>query len=139
MFRSAGFLRSDKEVPDVLQDVLGERGAIATHHRSHTIDPDTMDAADLILTMEGRHIQELTIKHQAALSKAVPLKEAAERMRRAGSVDELLAGLESRNLSDYLGTKWDVDDPYKRGKRRYKKMVAEVDTLLGQVISPLVR
>ncbi len=139
LFRSAGFLRDGKEVPDTLQAVLGERGTVASQHLSSTIDPDTLDAADLILTMEGRHIQELTIKHQSALGKALPLKEAAERMRRAGSIEDLLAGLDSRNLADYLGTTWDVDDPYKRGKRRYKKMVAEVDELLGQVIAPLLR
>ena len=138
MFRSAGFMRSGKETPETLSDVLADRQISTASHRSHKIDSATMDAADIILTMEGRHIQQLTLEHQPALAKALPLKEAADRLRTANSLEELLAQLESRNLADYLGVKWDVDDPYKRGKRRYKKMVEEVNGLLGQVITPLI-
>lgn len=138
LFRSAGFMRSDKEVPDDLQQVLGESAIEAAAHRSNRIDADTMHAADLILTMEGRHIQELTVEHPPALAHALPLKEAADRLSTGMSLEDLLTQLESRDPREYLSTKWDVDDPYKRGKKRYRKMVTEVDGLVADVVGTLL-
>ncbi len=138
LFRSAGFMRSDKEMPDDLQEVLRENRIDGSPHRSNRIDADTMNAADLILTMEGRHIQELTVEHPPALAHALPLREAADRMHNGQSLEGLLGQLEDRDPREYLSTKWDVDDPYKRGKKRYRKMLGEVDKLLDQVVAPLI-
>ncbi len=138
LFRSAGLLRSGREVPSDLVKVLGGRGIDAGAHRSHHVDADTLHAADLVLTMEGRHIQELAVDHGFALPKMLPLREAAQRLRVPKAPEELRAELAQRDLSDYLSTRWDVDDPYKRGKRRYRKMVDEVDGLVAGVVGNLL-
>ena len=51
MFRSAGFLRSESEVPADLVSVLAERQINAANHRSYTLDDPSIAAADLLLTM----------------------------------------------------------------------------------------
>lgn len=137
LFRSAGLMQSGREMPADLLKVLAKRDLDASAHRSHHIEEETLAAADLVLTMEGRHVQELAVDHGFALPKILPLKEAANRLHAPRSIDDLLADLERRDLSSYLSTRWDVDDPYKRGKRRYRKMVEEVDELLGVVIGNL--
>ncbi len=137
LFRSAGLLRSGREVPSDLAKVLDRRGIDAAAHRSHQVDADTLHAADLVLTMEGRHIQEMAVDHAFALPKMLPLREAAERLRVPKAVAEVHGELADRDLSAYLSTRWDVDDPYKRGKRRYRKMVEEVDALVATVVGNL--
>ncbi len=139
LFRSAGFMESGRSVPEDLQEVLDENQVAATSHASSRLDPETMNAADLILTMEGRHIQQLTVEHPPALPHSLPLREAAERLQGGTGLDELLEQLQSRDPRDYLSTKWDVDDPYKRGKKRYRKMVTEVDKLVDQVVGSLLQ
>lgn len=138
LFRSAGFLESDRTVPDDLSKVLEKEGIVADDHRSSRLDQDTLAAAELILTMEGRHVQNLTIEYGPALEKAIPLREAADRLAsEATTIEEFLISIKDRDPASYLGTQWDVDDPYKRGKRRYKKMVDEVDGLVATVIGSL--
>lgn len=124
-------------MPSELEGLLGERSISTAGHRSNQLDPATVESAELILTMEGRHVQEIAIMQPEALAKSVPLLHAASLIKYSDSVDTLVDRLGDRDVADYLSTEWDVDDPYKRGKRQYRKMVAHVDELISSVIGPI--
>lgn len=138
VFRSAGFLEAGRSVPDKLVKVLGERGLDATAHRSHVVDSATLAAADLVLTMEGRHLQEAAVIEPSSLAKTMPLKEAASLARPGDSVDSLLERLNTdRDPMRYLSQRFDVDDPYGRSTRTYRAAVDEIALLVQQVFDRL--
>ncbi|MEZ5341340.1 MAG: hypothetical protein R2706_07795 [Acidimicrobiales bacterium] len=137
-FASAGFMRSDETCPADLTKVLDKRGVDVTPHRSHTVNQETLDAADLVLTMEAQHVQNIAIKFPDSFAKTLPLVEAAERLRgRRVSVGDFVGEIQSRDPMSYLGREWDVDDPYKRGTRRYRKAVEQIDGLVETVLAAL--
>lgn len=142
LFRSAGFLDSGRECPPPLLQVLEEWGVDATDHRSYRLDPASLHVADLVLTMEGEHVQRATLLHQDAFAKILPLKEAAERLARPRNGPVLLADFlaevnDDRDPSSYLSGRWDVADPYGRKLKDYRAAVDEIGRLVGDVIARL--
>ncbi len=126
-------------MPKELEPLLAERSISTTSHRSNQLDPFTLNAAQLILTMEGRHVQEIAISFPDAFARTLPIMQAVPLIREGDSLEDFVERLQDRNTVDYLSSDWDVEDPYKRGKRKYKKMVATVDDLVERVIGPLHR
>lgn len=144
LFRSAGFLEADRAMPDELIRVLSGRGIEGRHHRSYQIDEASLAAADLVLTMESSHVQQATALMREAFPKVVPLKEAALAVERLGSgalgVGEILDDLNrDRDPRSYLGSRWDVQDPYGRRTQHYRRAVEEIEQLVGSVIGSLSR
>ncbi len=142
VFRSTGFLGGGHEMPDELVTVLGERGIDATHHRSYTIDDPSIEAADLLLTMESAHLQRATAMNSAAFAKIVPLKEAAEVIGTLpadqGTVADLVAAVNvTRDPRSYLDGRWDVADPYGQRMKAYRRAVDEIEGLVRSVIGRL--
>ena len=143
MFRSAGFLQPGMAPPKMLVDVLADRGYDARDHLSYQLDPASLEAADLVLTMEGEHVQKATLLHADSFSKIIPLKEAAQvahqMMARSIAIPDLVQAVGvQRDASTYLGSTWDVDDPYNRKRRDYERAVDEIEGLVRTVITPLV-
>ena len=142
MFRSAGFLTQDEPCPALLLRALREVGVDASAHRSYRLDPASLEAADIVLTMEGQHVPSATRLHRPAFTKVVPLKEAADVMGflpgRLAVSDLLDEVNRSRDPRTYLSKGWDVADPYKRKLRDYRRAVAEIDELVGQVVGRLL-
>ncbi len=144
VYRSAGFLDPDQPVPPDLVRVLGEKGVDATAHRSYRLDESSIDAANLLLTMESSHLQRVTTIRPEALAKTVPLKEAASLVVHLPpgpvTVEDLLAEVNrDRDPRSYLGSQWDVDDPYGRRMKVYRKAVDEIDQLVATVAGRLVK
>lgn len=142
MYRSAGFLDAGNTVPDDLRTVLAERHIDASAHRSYTIDPASIEAADLILTMEASHVQKATMLLPDAFNKIVPLKEAAAIIDRQTTarvtLEDFLVELNrDRDALRYLGTNWDVDDPYGRRIKAYQQAVAEIEGLISITLGRL--
>lgn len=141
VFRSAGFLEAGRSCPPELVEVLAERGIDAAGHRSYVVDEASLAAADLVLTMESSHVQKATMLSAEAFPKIVPLKEAAlamDHLDRRLAVDELLAEIsKGRDPRNYLGSRWDVADPYGRRTKAYRTAVDEIIGLLGGVIGRL--
>ena len=122
---------------------LRELGVDVTPHRSFQLNEASLQASDLVLTMEGEHVQRATILHRESFPKIVPLKEAAEAAAVLGNprltVDDLLAEVnEHRDPTSYLSTGWDVADPYNRKLKDYRRAVAEIDDLVQVVVGRLV-
>ena len=141
-FRSAGFLESGRRSSDTLVQALAEVGVDVRHHLSYGLDRASIAAADLILTMEGAHVRRATEIDPAAYPKTVPLREAAELVdewdETVIAVEELLSVLnERRDPTTYLTGIWDVDDPYGRSLRVYRRTVAEIDELVDAVLGRL--
>ncbi|MEM8924715.1 MAG: hypothetical protein AAGD35_14525 [Actinomycetota bacterium] len=142
LVRSAGFLRSGEGSPDLLLQALNEAGVDGSAHRSFTLNAASLDAADLVLTMEGEHVQKATLLHREAYPKIIPLTEAADRARRHAhrslAPSELvdIVGAE-RDPSSYLTTTWDVSDPYNRKLKDYRRAVVEISQLVDDVFTRL--
>ncbi len=147
LFRSAGFLQIEGGCPAELVDVLRERTIDATLHESYMLDEASVTAADLLLTMEGSHVQKATMLAPAAFPKIVPLKEAAavisewtERGGAAGpiTVEQFVEVLNrDRDPRQYLGTRWDVADPYGGRAKHYRTAVDEIEQLVFSVVGRL--
>jgi protein-tyrosine-phosphatase len=137
--RSAGFMAADKRCPDELQRVLAGRGVSVADHRSYKLDVDTLTAADLILTMESRHVLDATVLDRRSLRKTLPLKEAAREIRKGEDIDSFLERLNAeRDAQKYLSAvDLDVADPYKKRLKVYEKAVEEIDGLVSTLLSCL--
>jgi len=137
--RSAGFLASDKSCPDELQRVLSGRGISVADHRSYKLDQDTVTAADLILTMESRHVLDATVLDRRALRKTMPLKEAAASIHQGDSIETFLKRVnDSRDPQKYLSAvDLDVADPYRKRLKVYERAVEEIDELVTTVLTRL--
>lgn len=142
MFRSAGFLTEDESCPEFLLRALGELGVDASEHRSYRLDPASLEAADLVLTMEGQHVPSATRLQRGAFPKIVPLKEAAQVATGLGrrlTLDDFVGEVNrGRDPRTYLSKGWDVADPYRRKLRDYRRAVVEIDALVTEVMDRLV-
>jgi len=141
-FRSAGFLPSGRVPSDTLVQALAELDVDVRRHRSYQLDRASIAAADLLLTMEGSHVRQATEIDSGAYPKTMPLREAAALLddwdSSMATIEELLSEIaRERDPGSYLGDDWDVDDPYGRSLRVYRRTVAEigdlVDTVLGRL------
>ncbi len=138
VFRSAGFLFEGRDITDKMAHTLESQGILdAKDHRSHILDDATLEAADLIFTMESRHLRDITIRNREFFDKTVPLKEAAERLEWSMSRDEFLDDLSGRDASKYFDERWDVADPYKRSSRHYREAVTSIRGLVTEIFGKL--
>lgn len=141
IYRSAGFLAGGRKPPSTLVDVLGRRGLDISDHRSYNLDDPSVRAAHLLFTMENSHVQQATALVPTAFPKIVPIRQAAAILAEeddAIPVEQFVARLNTnRHPEEYLGTNWDVADPYGGSKRDYTQMVAQVADLVTSVLGKL--
>ena len=131
VFRSAGFLFEDRPITERMALAIERFGVDDSHrHSSHIIDEDTLEAAELILTMESRHLRDLTVKDRSVFEKTIPFKQAVSHLDRPMSLDEFLGSIEDRQASDYFDERWDVEDPYKRSMKKYRVASDEIKDLV---------
>lgn len=139
-FRSAGFLETGRNFEPDMEKAVTKLGiAVPGGHRSSVIDTDLLAESALILTMEARHVQNIVIEDERAFERVIPLKEAAEIIDQRGisGLDGLLAVMADRDPMRYLERRWDVEDPYKRARRHYRRSAAEIRELVDVVIGAL--
>ncbi|MEL6985610.1 MAG: hypothetical protein AAFO29_24475 [Actinomycetota bacterium] len=142
VYRSAGFLAPDHSVPSELVRVLRDRQIDATAHRSYQLDASSIEAADVLLAMESSHVQKISAIQPDALDKALPLKEAAQAIAAFPpgpvALSDLLGHInQNRDPRSYLGSTWDVADPYGRRIKAYRRAVDEIEQLVAQVVGRL--
>ncbi len=137
-YRSAGFLEVGRPIEPDMAKALGKIDVAVGPHRSSVVDDRLLAESDLVLTMEARHIQNIVMEHEGVFDRIVPLKEAAELIDRgAHGLDGLLAAMQGREPIRYLERRWDVEDPYKRGRRHYRKSAVEIAALVDKVVGAL--
>lgn len=131
LFRSAGFMYDGRPITEKMGQAIERFGVADSHkHESHIIDPDTMASAELILTMESRHLRDLTVKDRSVFDKTIPFKQAVALLDRPMSLDEFLSTIEDREASSYFDELWDVEDPYKRSTKKYRDASEEIKNLV---------
>ena len=138
-FSSAGFLYTGRSATPGMVKALAKIGVDASSHSSAIITAEGAQDADLILTMEARHVQDIAIMSPELFARTLPLGEAADQLAgRRITVEDLVAELAERNPLDYLDSKWDVDDPYKQSRRKHKKAVEQISGLVNIVVPALI-
>lgn len=145
--RSAGLLDSGRRASDHGVDALRGRGLAIDSHRSTTLQPEMVDAADLVLGMARLHVRETVVLRPAAWPKSFTLKELVRRGEDLGGrapdqplgewSDKVHAGRTQRGL---LGESDDDDifDPIGSSRAVYDKTVAEIEDLIDRVVALLL-
>jgi protein-tyrosine phosphatase len=143
---SAGQLESGIPATSGAIQCMSRRGIDLSTHLSHQLDVDTVRAADLILTMERRHLTSIAALDVAAVPRAFPVKELAE-----------LAPIVGRRAPDVSVQEWvrrahamrapgsvlaattddDVADPMGGPGRAYRRTADELDELLRRIFDSL--
>ena len=139
---SAGIMQGGVAASGPAVEVLAARGIDLGAHVSRTMAADEIAAADLVIGMERRHVQEAIVLAPAAEQYAFTLIDLARRAadappRAAGeSLRQWAARLAAgRRRTDLLGVGDDtVVDPMGRSRSHYERTAAELDQLLGTVV-----
>jgi protein-tyrosine-phosphatase len=139
---SAGILPGGVAASGPAVDVLRARGIDLGHHVSRTMVADEIAAADLVLGMERRHVQEAIVLVPPAEAWSFTLRDVVRRAEvtaaRAGgeSLRTWAARLSSeRDRSQLLGVGDDtVEDPIGRSRAHYERTAAELDDLLARLV-----
>lgn len=143
---SAGFLTEDRPAPRPILDLLDARGLDVRDHRSRRLTVDDLQAPDLVLCMERRHVREVAVLDRDAFERTFTLPELARRAevhgpRRDGeSVRDWLRRVSAgRRPTDVLGESADdeVPDPYGRSNAAYRQSAEMIERLLDVVVSHL--
>ncbi len=134
-------MASGRKPPSTLVDVLTRRRIDLSQHRSYCLDDASIRAADLILTMESSHVQQATTLVPTAFPKIVPLRQAADilaREHKPVAIQQFVARLNTdRHPEEYLGSNWDVADPYGGSRRQYHVAVEQIADLVSVVLGKL--
>jgi len=93
--------------------------------------------------MEGEHVRKAADSWPEAFPKVIPLSEAVYTANNMGVGQIQLGDLvgrinQVRDPMTYLRDDWDVEDPYKRRMKHYRKAVKEIDGLIEGLFSRLV-
>jgi protein-tyrosine phosphatase len=87
------------------QRVMRERGLDTSAHLSRAITREILESADLVLTMEAGHKEALEIEFPEQRGKVYM-------------------------LSEMVGSKADIEDPYTRGYEKFKLAAQEIEDIL---------
>jgi protein-tyrosine phosphatase len=139
--RSAGILPGGVAASAPGVEVLAARGIDLSAHLSRTMASDEIAAADLVVGMERRHVQEAVVRVPGAeawsftLRDLVARAEAADPRRQGESLrawaGRLAAG---RPRSALLGVGDDaVADPIGQPRAAYERTALELDDLLARL------
>jgi protein-tyrosine phosphatase len=140
--RSAGWLEGGYSCPPEVIRALAALGIEAPPHLSREVELADIQRADLILTMERRHVRDIVNEAPEAWPLTFTIKEfvrlTADAPRIAGeTIPEWLARVGTeRTSTSMMGSSPDddVDDPYGRHQKDYNRTAKELDALCERVI-----
>lgn len=123
---SAGFLEGGSPATPGAVRAMRERGLDISTHVSVRLDPELLDTADVVITMEGSHVLDLSSIDPRGAQRAIPLLAASEQIddlpKQPYGPAELRAWVEAsrRDLNHILDPGHDVEDPTGRTMRRFR-------------------
>ena len=144
---SAGLLDAGRPASPHSVTLMAERGLDLSGHRSRPMTAEMLEAADLIVGMERRHVREAAVTAPDAWARAFTLPELARRATTAGPradgqpvADWLSVVVEGRTTRDHLGEvpSDEIADPIGRSLRTYRKCATRLDELIEVVADHLV-
>ncbi len=140
--RSAGLRDQHRTLSvDVIRR-MRDRGIDLSGHRSHRLERDDVERADLILTMEHHHLGEVTLLDPAAWARTFTLKEIVRRSVAAGPrpadepLDRWLARVGAGRTRLELVGAWrdDVADPAGGSLFEVERTVDELEDLITRLV-----
>jgi len=122
---------------------LARDGLDLTSHVSRTITAEMVSQADLVITMEYRHIREVATLDPAALGRTFTLPELVARATAVGArhrlsfADWLARLVQGRTADDVLrgDPTLEVTDPMGGSKRQFRRSADEVGELLDWFVA----
>lgn len=106
--RSAGtWARAPHPAAEYSVQLMAERGLDIRSHRASRVDAETLQAADLVLCMEPGHVEAIKNEFPAYGHKVYL-------------------------LSEMIGKRYGIHDPYGEGLPAYQAMVAELAQLIDE-------
>lgn len=122
-----------------MADQLRQRGGDPEGHLSRCLNDVILADVDAVLTFELAQQYRVFESWPEAESRTFGLGQFAEAVGRLESTDlpagELVARL--RNVASPNSMGWDVDDPYKRGKRAARAAARQIDGLVETIVTRL--
>lgn len=143
---SAGTMPGGAEASKGAVRAMARRDLDLTSHRSQQLDRDTIEAADLVITMERRHIATVAELSITAVERTFTLRELAELSLVVGprdpqtSVARWVQRANAMRLPSTVlavGTEHDIDDPMGGPNRAYRRTAEMVDEMLDTVFTAL--
>jgi len=143
---SAGLGPAGLSVPDEVLEAMARRGCDLTAHRSITLTEAMVDAADLVVGMSLRHVQEAVLLEPSAWKRTFRLKELVHRGEfigprlpgqelagwiRAAQGDRRRAALAHHSPAE------DVADPYGGPADGYEATAVELEDLTDRLAALL--
>lgn len=141
---SAGLLTNGEPASVGSVQAMAALGIDLSDHQSRRIDATMVNAADLVVAMETRHVREATVLAPDRFGTILTLRELVASIGRIGPrrdqpLAEWLATLtEGRRAADLLrATHLDVADPYGGPPEGYVATAAELATLTTELADAL--
>lgn len=138
---SAGLLPGGYPPPAEGVEVMAGRGIDTSGHRSRTLEPKLIEAADLVLGMGREHVRTVVTIDPEAWGRSFTLKEVVRRGEAAGPRSEDLevwlarvgadrdpANLVGASLHD------DVADPIGQDLDAWEQVAAELEALVDRLV-----
>ncbi len=143
---SAGLQEGGRDVAEGSVHAVARRGLDLSEHRSHRVNPNLLAGADLILTMEHWHVQEVVLLERDVWPRTFTLLEFVRRAsavgpRREGEpLERWTARVHAGRRPQDLAGAWkdDIEDPYGRSDNTFRRTADELDRLIRQVVALLV-
>lgn len=135
---SAGLMQGGAPATPDAVEVLRDLGIDISGHVSRRMDRESLNEADLVLTMTRDHLREAVVTEPGAFPRIFTLRELVRRLDQNPGAD--LAALNvGRSTGDYHGTvpEDDVKDPIGQSKKVYAATAAELDALLTALVKSL--
>jgi protein-tyrosine phosphatase len=133
---SSGLSLVDRPATDHAAEVVARMGIDLSTHRSRVIDASQLEAADLVLGMERRHVREAYLLSPSVLPRSFTLPEFVRRAGVAGpcrgELSPWLARLsQGRRPVDLVGeaSSDEVADPFGASLAVYERTAEELDVL----------
>jgi len=139
---SAGLGEAGVPAPDEVLEVMLRRGVDLTAHRSTTLTAPMVSAADLVVGMSLRHVQEAVLLDPTAWQRTFRLKEL---VKRGGFIGPRLPGQDTatwvraaqgdrdRSALAHVSPGDDVADPFGGPYAGYEATAVELDELTGRL------
>lgn len=139
---SAGLLLDHEPAHPYAVDVLRPLGLDLTHHRSRILSGEVVEAADLVLCMEQRHVREVLVTSPDSFHRTYTLPDLVLRAEQAGPrvAGDLRAWLErvgaGRKRVDVLRADHDLEvpDPIGGTKRQFRRTADTLGHLLDRLV-----
>jgi protein-tyrosine phosphatase len=121
---------------------MAERGVDISAHRSRPLTSQLVAEADLVLAMERSHVAEVVVLVPDAVRRTLTVRELGRRVWDTGPrpASEPISvwvqrAVGDRDLRELLGTPQgadDIPDPIGHPISAYRKLVDELDEVLGR-------